>query len=332
MAESYSVEAILSVNDRGFSSGMNRAVGMLERLAGKSSQGSSSVGKMARAFGIANLASRAVSAGVRTFTGSVGKAISRVDTMRNSEKVFKNMGFSVEEADSAMGALNKSLKGLPTPIDEAVKGVQMIASSTKDLGKSEKIFSALNNGILGFGGSTADVRGAVLQLSQAFSAGRIDAQTWNSMLQNQMGPALEAVASKMGYTMEELKNGLSDGSIAVEDFQDALIDLNENGGGGLASLQDIARDALGGIQTSVANARTAIVRGMADMIESIDENLKRVNLPTIGEMITTAGEMAEQGLQKIGQAIGPAVDKLRDLVDWAKKSGKSLKRPGQLMR
>lgn len=330
MAESYSVEAILSVSDRGFSSGMNRAVGMLERLAGKSSQGSSSVGKMARAFGIANLASRAVSAGVRTFAGSLGEAVRRYDTLDNSGRVFKNMGFSIKETESAMGALNDSIKGLPTPMHEAVQGVQKIASSTRNLGKSQKIFSALNNGILGFGGSAADVRGAVLQLSQAFSAGRIDGTTFNSMLNNEMGPALEAMASKMGITMGELKQGLSDGSISVEEFQDALIDLNENGGGGLASLEQMARDATQGIGTSMANAHQAVVRGITGMIEAINENLKRVNLPEIGQIISKVGELAEQGLGKLTEAVGPAIDKLRDLVDWAKKVWEVFKETGAI--
>lgn len=118
------------------------------------------------------------------------------------------------------------------------------------------------------------------------------------MLDSGLGPALNAIAKTMGKTTAQLKDGLSSGKISVSQFQDALVSLDKNGGGGLASLHQIAMDALGGISTSMANAKTAVTRGVADIIKAIDTGLAANHLPTIAQAISTAGSVIESVLQK----------------------------------
>ena len=309
MAESYSLEAILSVVDQGFTQAMERAGNATESLSSKAKSSSAGIGAMSLAFGAAQLGVKAFTAALGMVTGSIDGAVNRIDTLNNSERVFKNMGFEAGETAKMMDNLNDSITGLPTPLDSAVKGVQLIASSTNDLLKSEQIFSAMNNAILGFGGSADMVDNAIVQLSQSFSNGKIDAQTWNSMINSGMGPSLTALAKTMNMTMGEFKAGLSDGTISVEEFQDALITLNEEGGGGLASLQQIAQDATGGIKTSLANMRTAIVRGVANIISSIDEGLAGAGLMTIGEMISAFGKAMNTALTQVGNVLGVVIPK-----------------------
>ncbi|MCH0467125.1 tape measure protein, partial [Enterococcus faecium] len=134
-------------------------------------------------------------------------------------------------------------------------------------------FKALNDGILGFGGSTDQVNEAVIQLSQSFSNGKVDAQTWNSMINAQLGPTLSAIAKKMGITMGDLKEGLSQGKISVEEFQNQLIEMDTKGGGGLKSLSQIAKDSTKGIKTSIQNAKTAVTRGVGEVIEGLNKAL-----------------------------------------------------------
>lgn len=290
------VETIATLNTLQYKKGaqdVDKANKDMEGSSDKSSKGMSSAFGTVAKVGLAAIATAAVAAGAM-IVSSFGAAVKRVDTLNNSARTFENMGFSADKVNASMKALEQSIKGMPTPLDEAVRGMQMISASTNDIGKSQKIFTAMNNAIIGFGGSSADVTNAVLQMSQAFAGGRIDAQTWNSMLNSNLGPALNAIARQMGITTKKLKEGLSEGTISVETFQQALIDMNEKGGGGMKSFQQIAKDATSGIGTGWANLQTAVTRGVAEIIKAIGSE-------KISKALGDIGNSFEGALKRVAQ-------------------------------
>lgn len=313
------------LDESGFSQGLNSAVKKLQgfdvEVDRTGQKGGRSLGNIWTSFVgnfLASGATKIISKGIGLITSNIDGAINRVDTLNNANRVFENMGFSAGETSKTMDSLKKSIQGLPTPLDSAIKGVQLIASSTNDLGKSEQIFAALNNGILGFGGSVEMVENAIIQLSQSFSNGKVDAQTWNSMINSGLGPALNALAKQMGLTAGQMKEGLSDGSISVEEFQDALIKLNKEGGGGLKSLEQIAKDSTAGIKTGLANMKTAIVRGVANVVTKIDEGLKSAGFGSISEIIADKGAKIEAALSKFAEMIPPMIKTAKTLYDTLK--------------
>lgn len=317
MTESMSIEAVLSAVDQNFTKTMESAVQSLGDVIDRSNSIKAASDRSVSGFQQMVTAMGAVAIAAKAFDvvkSAIGGAVSRLDTLNNSTRTFSNMGFSAQETTSAMNGLKDSILGLPTPLDQAVKGVQMIAASTGNLGTSQKVFGAMNDAIIGFGGTTADVNNAVLQLSQAFANGKVDAMTWNSMLNSQMGPALNAIAKKMGITTAQLKDGLSTGKISVADFQNALIDLDKNGGGGLKSLHKIALDSTSGIGTSMANAKTAMVRGVTDVLTAINKGLSDNGLPTIAQMIQNAGNSIAGTFSKLAQVIPPAIAAIAPFV------------------
>lgn len=265
--------------------------GSSDRTSKRISDGFSTAAKV----GLAAIATAAVAVGAAVVS-NFDRAIKRVDTLNNSTRTFENLGFGAKQIDSAMKALDKSISGLPTSLDEAVRGVQLLAGSTGDIGRAQKIFSAINNAVIGFGGNSQQVDGAIRQLSQDISGGTLQAETWNSLLDNGLGPTLNAIAKQMGLTSKELKSGLSTGAISVEEFTNRLIELNEKGGGGMQSLDKIARDATSGISTGWQNLQTAITRGLASIIQAIGSE-------NISGAITNLGKAFETVLKAVSTSI-----------------------------
>lgn len=293
----------------GFKDRVSKTTGVVSTLG----KGFATMAKGAAFGAFATIGSKAVN----TVSDSLDGAISRIDTLNNSDRAFSNMGFEAGETKKAMDNLQLAIKGLPTGLDGAVKGVQLLAGSTDDVGKSVDIFKAMNDGILGFGGNAEMVDNAIVQLSQSFSNGKVDAETWNSMINSGLGPTLNAMAKQMGKTTGDLKAGLSDGSISVKEFQDRLIELDKNGGGGIKSLNQIAKDSTKGISTSISNAKTAITRGVADMITKLNDGLAKNKLPTLSDMISNAGARAEAVFKKIGTIIPQVLGAIAPVVNKA---------------
>lgn len=323
------------LDESGFTAGMNNAIkklgsfdGTIERTSRKSGSSLGSIWKIFAGSFLASGVTRIVGAGFDLIKGSVSGAIDRVDTMNNALRNFQNMGFSNSEIMKNIGKnglLSQGIQGLPTALNDAISHVQLLASSTGNLTRSTQIFKALNDGILGFGGSTDQVNEAVIQLSQSFSNGKVDAQTWNSMINAQLGPTLSAIAKKMGITMGELKEGLSQGKISVEEFQNQLIEMDTKGGGGLKSLNQIAKDSTKGIKTSIQNAKTAVTRGVGEVIEGLNKALVDEDLGGFKGIIDKVGSSMESFLKVMAANIPRAVSFSRNLFEAVQKFGSALK-------
>mgnify|MGYP003315024100 CR=1 FL=1 len=141
---------------------------------------------------------------------------------------MKNLGISSEDSEKAIKKMSKKLEGLPTTLDAGARAVQRFTSKNEDVGKSTDMFLALNNALLAGGASTDIQASALEQLSQAYAKGRPDMVEWRSVLQampaqaNQLGKAF-------GMSIEELGTALREGDISMDDFMDAIVELDENG-------------------------------------------------------------------------------------------------------
>jgi tape measure domain-containing protein len=245
---------------------------------------------------VAGIAASAASKGMSLISSSISDAIKRVDTLNAAQKTFSYMGFAADDAKTATTDLTKSIQGLPTPLDGAMRGMTALAATYGDVKTGQKVFSALNDAILGFGGTADMVDGAVQQLSQLPMDGPLDAQTWNSLRNSGLTPVMVAMAKDMGISVGQMKDDFGSGKLTVQDFTNELTKMDSKGGGGLTSLQSIAANATSGIGTGFANMQTSITRGLASIIQTIGQK-------NISSAIATIGSAFEKALKGIATGI-----------------------------
>lgn len=294
MAVAGSLTYDTKLDTKGFQKGINE-------INSTASKGGSTLKNIIAGLGITSIISGAIS----TINASVDGAISRIDTLNNFPKVMSNLAVGSEDASTAIATLSDKLTGLPTTLDDAALSVQRFTSKNGDVNKSVDIFLAVNNAILAGGASMEIQSSALEQLSQSYAKGKMDMVEWRS-IQTAMPAQLKQVATSMGMTTDELGEMLrtaDDGGETMEKFIETIVKLNKEGAEGFLSFEEQAKNATGGIKTSVTNMKTAITRGVASVISSLDELLNKNGFGGITDVLNNVGKTAEKALKKVGDAI-----------------------------
>lgn len=207
-----------------------------------------------------------------TILGNVDAAIKRVDTLSNYSRVMSNLGVGSVQANASVQKLSNKLIGLPTTLDDASGAVQRFTSVNGNISRSTDMFLALNNAILAGGASSEIQKSALEQLSQSYAKGKPDMFEWRSAM-TAMPAQMKQVAEAMGFVnASALGEALRNGTVSMDQFMNTLMQLNTQGINGYQSFEEQAKNATGGIATSIANMRTAIVRGMSDVMNTIGQS------------------------------------------------------------
>lgn len=207
-----------------------------------------------------------------TILGNIDAAIKRVDTLSNYSRVMSNLGVGSVQANASIQKLSNKLIGLPTTLDDASGAVQRFTSVNGNISRSTDMFLALNNAILAGGASSEIQKSALEQLSQSYAKGKPDMFEWRSAM-TAMPAQMKQVAEAMGFVnASALGEALRNGTVSMDQFMNTLMQLNTQGINGYQSFEEQARNATGGIATSIANMRTAIVRCMSDVMNTIGQS------------------------------------------------------------
>lgn len=255
-------------------------------------------------------------------TSNIDGAVKRVDTLNNFPKVMQNFGISGLEASKMIKQLDIGVKGLPTSLNDIASLAQSFVPVTKNTEMATKTSLALNNALLA-GGAVEQVRTAAMeQFRQALAKGRPEMEDWKA-LETAMPAQLQQTAKALGLGTGALSaysaNGqglykaMKAGKITMDDFNNAMIKLNETGLGGFPSFAEQAKNATGGLQTSIANATTAITRGIGDIIQAIGTDV-------LGAAIGDSGKRFESVMKSIAGWIRDNHDAILKWVNTIKSN------------
>lgn len=226
----------------------------------------------------AGIAQFGIQKAMEVITDSIDGATKRVDTMNNFPKVMQNFGVSAQEASKMVKQLDKGVRGLPTSLSDITATVQSFVPLTKDTQTATKTTLALNDALVAGGQSANIQRNALEQYRQMLAKGKPTLEDWRS-IQSAMPAQLQQIAKYLGvgsgalagYTANSqgLYEAMKDGKISLNDLNNAIVALDTKGGDGFKNFHDQAMDASGGIQTSVTNAKLAVERGVASIINAL---------------------------------------------------------------
>lgn len=252
-----------------FSRKMNSSTKTLSNMGQQASKTSKLTATKLAAIGLATVA---LAKGFGMLKNSIGGAVDRYDTLNQFPRVLETMGFDAADSKKAIDKLSDGIDGLPTALDSVADTAKNIALMTGDLDGAVDTTIALNNAFLASGASTADAERGLKQYTQMLSKGKVDMQSWNT-LQETMPVALNKTAEAFGYTGKSAQNdlyaALQSGTVTFDQFNDKVVELNDGVGG----FADMAQEGSKGIATSWQNIKTAITKGLADIIGAIDEAL-----------------------------------------------------------
>lgn len=250
-----------------------------------------------------------------SISGAMSSAISRVDQLNNFPKVMTSLGYSAEEADASITKIGDSLDGLPTSLDQMSADVQKLAASMGNLAEGEinatTVGLGLNDMFLAGGKGTEVASAAMEQYNQMLANGKVDMQSWRSMVNAAPGQMNQLAESLLGAGkgQAELYKALEDGVVSLDDFNAAVVKLDQEGGEGFESFQNQAVAATGGIATQLQNIQTSLNKVVASALTGDFEGMIK-NVQQLSDRIVAVAPTLIKGFTNALTQVASMVPRL----------------------
>lgn len=303
MAEQYSVEAILSAVDRGFShtlDAINQKLDAFDTKASKSEQSGQKIGGTFKAMALANLAAGAIT----KVTGDIGSLISESFKASDAMDKFKS---TMQFAGLDNSTIEKSAQSVKKYADDTVYDLNTIANTTAQLAANgikdyDGLTQAAGNLNAVAGGNADTFKSVAMVMTQTASAGKLTGENWRQLsdaIPGASGKIQEALRQNGAYT-GDFRKALEQGKISAEEFNKAILDLG---------MTDVAREAA----TSTKTIEGAVGNMQAGIVTKINEIIDAIGKDKITGIISSIGEFVTGGLSVLKTVIPPIVSGITSL-------------------
>lgn len=263
---------------------------------------------------------RLVSSAQNAMGDAFSKGVQRYDTINVAKRTLSTVVGDVDDSTTKIQKmidnLDESILGLPTTLDDALSHVTRFTSINHDLDRSQKLFSAINDSILTFGGDSEGVNNAVTQYSQIMGS-KMDARTLRSMEDAGMTPALTAIAKKFNMSFAEFREAFTgpNPTISLQQFEDALIELDEKGGGGLNSLATMVKSSVATIGNAFDLIHKRFSKAEEKWLGALDEVSTELtgatiygNIYKLSQKVEDLGDIGANFIRGHKKEIGEGID------------------------
>ena len=303
MAEQYSVEAILSAVDKGFThtlDAINEKLDKFDAKASKSEQSGQKIGGTFKAMALANLAAGAIT----KVTGDIGSLISESFKASDAMDKFRS---TMQFAGLDNSAIEKSAASVRKYADDTVYDLDTIANTTAHLAANgikdyDGLTQAAGNLNAVAGGSADTFKSVAMVMTQTASAGKLTGENWRQLsdaIPGASGKIQEALKKNGAYT-GDFRKALEQGKISADEFNKAILDLG---------MTDVAREAA----TSTKTIEGAVGNMQAGIVTKINEIIDAIGKDKITGIINSIGEFVTGGLSVLKTVIPPIVSGITSL-------------------
>ena len=315
MAESYSVKAILSAQDKNFSSIMKSCQGYANNLK-TTLTGGLGFGAMAAIGG------KAMSLVTNSVSDLSKETIEASDSMYKLQAAMRFSGYSEAEIQRIAGATGT----LKTYADKTVFSLQDVMStfgslSANGIKDADKLTEAVGNAVAVFGGGAKEYSSVALAFSQAMAAGALHAQDWNQIINAspQLAGGLRKELIKLNPTLgNDFKGAMEKGAITADMLGQAINNIG---------MTDMAKEAATSVTTfegAMGNLEASAVSGMMKLYDTFAKPKVIDAINGMTNKVDTGFEKLSVGIPKAIQIISPYWNVLKtDATEVGKAFGEA---------
>ena len=301
--ESYSVQAILSAIDSGFTSTMNKAQSSLQGIDKGSEKAKTSIMDIAKGVGAFKL----IQAGASTARASLDKAFSRIDTMEQFNRTMTRMTGSSEEANKALDRLSGATTGTAYGLDVAAKSTQDFVTRGMHIGDATRSVEGWMDAVAFYGKGTNEQLETVMDaIAKMRTKGTVEMEQLDRLFDAGID-AVGMYAQAVGRDSASVQEDLSARTISTNEFITVVEKAMREGTNGVQSVAGAAKEAGASWAGTFDNMKAATTRGMVTIIQEIDSGLTNGALPDMRTGLLDSAKTFESLLKVIGTSTGRAV-------------------------